>query len=400
MFSSAAKSRSTAWRSWAGSALAGRAVALGGRCVVGQAVEQGGCSRSRPLRPDTLACAGGGRCVCRDLDDGQLAQVHQRDFVLTGDEHALPDRQRPVFIDLIQSVLRASWINGSDAGAEPGYRVGISATASPSLVQVNRAGIQTWSRKSAGASTFSHLTRWQGIHMYLPSTTASKIGPSRGSTSATHSCAVPLTTQSAVGRLVESRVAQSRGLVALAGCEQAVCLDDQRNPSPGVAEYGRRALAAVDFFAQNLGPDGGLIGGRHGIGVGVEVAHDLKLRQRAIPLAGNAEQLEQERAKTAVARRLSHVLLARVESGGEIAAPQCLQRVQRVLPCNRLYWISVSSVSRTFRTRFHPPGPAASTRRSLPAGCSGPASRRTRTSPSPSATRRRRTRRSSSRRRA
>ena len=85
------------------------------------------------------------------------------------------------------------------------------------------------------------------------------------------------------------------------------CLDQHRDPGCRLAEHDWRGLAGEHRTAHRFALDGLAVGVDHRQRAVVELAADIELRHRPLPLAQHAEQLEQEDTQLRVARLLAHL---------------------------------------------------------------------------------------------
>ena len=83
----------------------------------------------------------------------------------------------------------------------------------------------------------------------------------------------------------------------------------KREPLLRLAEHHRRLLAVEHVAPDGLAPHRLAVGLRHGQRARVELAGDLQLVERALPLAAHAQQLKEKYAQGGIGRPGAHLLL-------------------------------------------------------------------------------------------
>ena len=96
-------------------------------------------------------------------------------------------------------------------------------------------------------------------------------------------------------------------------------LDQLRNPRLRLAEQHRRRLAGEDRLAHRLALERLAVGVDHRQRRRIELATELELAERALPLTEHAKQLEEEHAESGIGRALPNPLLQQLERPGRVA---------------------------------------------------------------------------------
>ena len=121
------------------------------------------------------------------------------------------------------------------------------------------------------------------------------------------------------GRRVERRFARGGRRREIRFGVEPQRLDQEPEPRRRFAEHDRRALARENVVAKDLALQGVAIGLDHRQRGRVEIAHDIELRQRPVPLAEHREQLKKKHPMRGLRRVAANLALQLAQAFVEIA---------------------------------------------------------------------------------
>ena len=130
------------------------------------------------------------------------------------------------------------------------------------------------------------------------------------------------------GSILEGLVSQRPYLDQLPLDRELQGLDEQRHPARRLTEEQRRRVAGEYAGAQALTREHRAVGPNHLERRRIELAHDLELRRRALPLSHDGKELEQEPAQLGIPGLLLDLRLDARKRFGEPTGANALLRLR------------------------------------------------------------------------